>query len=113
MDPQNSGLDCILCRDLKVWLRQSFNSLLQVSIAACSSLSQPAPCASFLNSVAIEFSLSRQIFLWLFNQFSFKVCRFIHSMSRQSHVCLLERLCCDIDNCVVTLFLCSFFKFVS
>ena len=34
-------------------------------------------------------------------------------MSRQSYVCLLEYLCCDIDNCVATLFLCNFFKFVS
>ena len=29
------------------------------------------------------------------------------------YVCLLEQLCCDIDNCVATLFLCSFFKIVS
>ena len=33
-------------------------------------------------------------------------------MSRHSHVCLLEQLCSDIDNCVATLFLCSFFKIV-
>ena len=32
----------------------------QVSIAACSSLSRPAPCASFLNSVATKFPWSRQ-----------------------------------------------------
>ena len=89
MDPQNSGLDCILYRDLKVLLRQSYNSLSQVSIVACSSLSRPAPCASFLDSVvtkfpwsqqnsflqhihsiAIEFPLSQQIFLWLFNNLS-------------------------------------------
>ena len=25
----------------------------------------------------------------------------------------LEQLCCDIDNCIVTLFMCNFFKFVS
>ena len=34
-------------------------------------------------------------------------------MLRQSHVCLLEQLCCDIDKCVATYFLCSFFNFVS
>ena len=49
MDPQNSGPDCILGRDLKVLLRQSFNSLSQASVAACSSLSRPTPCASFLD----------------------------------------------------------------
>ena len=38
MDPQNFSPNCILGRDLKVLLRQSFDSLLQVSIAACSSL---------------------------------------------------------------------------
>ena len=65
MDPQNSGPYCILCRDLKVLLRQRFNSLLQVFVAACSSLSRLAPCASFLDSVATEFPLSLQIFLWL------------------------------------------------
>ena len=32
MDPQNSGPYYILCRDLKVLLRQSFNSLSQVSV---------------------------------------------------------------------------------
>ena len=58
MDPQNSGPDCILYCDLKVLLRQSFNSLSQVSIVACNSLSRLAPCASFLDSVAIEFPLS-------------------------------------------------------
>ena len=31
-------------------------------------------------------------------------------MSRYSHVWLLEHLCCDIDNCVATLFLCSLFN---
>ena len=55
MDPQNSGPDCILCHNLKVLLRQSFNSLSQVSVVACSSLSGSAPCASFLNSVMTEF----------------------------------------------------------
>ena len=59
MDPQNSGLDCILCHDLKVLLRQSFNSLSQVSIAACSSLSTCSMC-SFLDSVATKFPWSRQ-----------------------------------------------------
>ena len=39
MDPQNSNPDCILGRDLKVLSRQSFNSLLQFSVA-CSILSQ-------------------------------------------------------------------------
>ena len=57
--------------------------------------------------------MSRKIFLWLFNNLSCKVSHSIHSMSRQSYVCLLEQLCCDIDNCVATLFMCSFFKFMS
>ena len=46
MDPKNSGQDCILCRDLKVLLRQGFKSLLQVFVVTCSSLSRPASCAS-------------------------------------------------------------------
>ena len=65
------------------------------------------------------FTLSRQSFLCRENSFfgsltlSYKVCRSVHSMSRHSHVCLLEKLCCDIDNCVMTLFLCIFFIIVS
>ena len=101
MDPQNFGPDCILRRNLKVLLQQIFNSLSQVSVAACSSLSQPAPYASFLDSVATKFPWSRQyLFLqhiyfvatdlfWLFNNLSYKVYRSIHFMSRQSYVCLL------------------------
>ena len=110
MDPQNSGLDCIFGRDLKVLSRQSFNSLLQFSIAACNILSRQYLFLQHVYSVATEFPLSRQVFLWLFNTLSCKVCRFVHSMSRHSHVWLLEHLCCDIDNCVATLFLHSFFK---
>ena len=34
MNSQISSLVCILCRDLEVLLRQSFLSLLQVSVAA-------------------------------------------------------------------------------
>ena len=60
MDPQNFGPDCILCHDLKVLLRQNFNSLSQVYVAACSSRSRPAPYASFLDSVATKFPWSRQ-----------------------------------------------------
>ena len=60
MDPQNSSPDCILCLDLKVLLRQSFNSLSQVSVAACSSLSRPAPYASFLDLVGTKFPWLRQ-----------------------------------------------------
>ena len=41
MDPQNSSPYCILDRDLKVLLQQSFNSLSQVFVAAYSSLLQP------------------------------------------------------------------------
>ena len=58
------------------------------------------------------FTLSRQIFLWLFNTLSCKVYHSVHSMSRHSHVCLLEQLCYDIvyvqllQNCVATQFLC-------
>ena len=125
MDPQNSGLDCILCRDLEVLLRQSFQSSSQVSVAACSRLSRPIPYApswipsrqSFLGRDSILFFsifiLLRHIFLWLLNNMSCKVCCFNHSMSRQSYVWFFEELCCDIDNFVVTEFLCSFFKLVS
>ena len=75
MDPQNSGLDCILCRDLEVLLRQSFQCSSQVSVAACSRLSRPIPYApswipsrqSFLGRDSILFFsifiLSRQSFL--------------------------------------------------
>ena len=58
------------------------------------------------------FTLSQQIFLWLFNTLSCKVFRSVHSMSRHSHVCLQEQLCYDIvyvqllQNCVATQFLC-------
>ena len=113
MNPKNSGPDCILGRDLKVLLRQSFNSLLQVSVAACSSLSRHHLFLQHIYFIATKFPLSRHIFLWLFNTLSCKVYRSIHSKLQQSHVCLLEQLCCDIDNCVATLFMCSFFKFVS
>ena len=90
--------------------RQSFNSLLHFFIAAFSILSQHAFVSSAFYSVATKFLLSQQIFLWLFNTLSCKVCCFVHSMYRHSHVWLLEHLCCDIDNCVATLFLCSFFN---
>ena len=94
-------------------------------------MSRPAPCApswiqsqqSFLGRDSILFFsifiLSRQIFLWLFNNLSCKVCCSIRFMLRQFYVWLLEymlrhrQLCCNIDNCVATMFLCSFFKFVS
>ena len=92
---------------------QSFNSLLQVFVTTCSSLSRQYLFLQHMYYVATKFPLSRQIFLWLSNTLSYEVCRSIHSVSRQSYVCLLEQLCCDIDNCVATLFLCSFFKFVS
>ena len=112
MDPQNSGPDCILSHDLKVLSRQSFNSLLQFSITACSSLSRQCLFLQHVYYVATKFPLSRKIFLWLFNTLFCKVCRSVHSMSRHSHECLLEQLCCDIENCVATLFLCNFFKIV-
>ena len=76
MDPQNFGSDCILCRDLKVLLRQSFKSLSQVSVAACSSLSRPAPCAS-------SWIQSRQSFLGRDNILFF----IIFILSRQSFLC--------------------------
>ena len=110
MDPQNFGPDCILGRNLKVLSQQSVNSLLQFFVAACSSLSQQYLFLQHVYSVATKFPLSRQIFLWPFNTLFCKVCRSVHSMSRYSHVWLLEHLCCNIDNCVVTLFMCSFFK---
>ena len=113
MDPQNSGPDCILGRDLKVLLQQSVDSLLLFSVVACSILSRQYLFLQHVYYVATNFPLSRHIFLWLFHTFSCKVCRSFHSMSRHSHVCLLEQLCCDIDNCVATLFMCSFFKLVS
>ena len=83
MDPQNSGSDCILGRNLKVLLRQSFNSLLQVSVAACNSLSQQYLFLQHIYSITTKFPLSRQIFLWLFNTLSCKVYHSIHSMSQQ------------------------------
>ena len=110
MNPQNSGPYCILGRDLKLLSRQSFNSLLQFSIAACSILLRHAFVSSAFYSIATKFPLSRHIFLWLFNTLSCKVCRSVHSMSRHSHVWLLEHLCCDTDNCVATLFLFNFFN---
>ena len=58
MDPQNSSLDCILGRDLKVLSRQSFNSLLQFSIAACSILSRHAFVSSTFYSIATDLSLA-------------------------------------------------------
>ena len=110
MDPQNSDPDCILGRDLKVLSRHSVNSLLLFSVASCSILSRQYLFLQHVYSVTTKFPLSQQIFLWLFNTLSCKVCRSVYSMSRYSHVCLLEQLCCDIDNCVATLFLCSFSK---
>ena len=40
MDPQNSSLDCILCRDLEVLSQQSFQSSSQVLVATCNHLSR-------------------------------------------------------------------------
>ena len=61
MNPQNSGPDCILGRDLKFLLRQNFNSLLQVSGAACSGLSLHYLFLQHIYSVTTKFPLSRQI----------------------------------------------------
>ena len=58
MDPQNSGPDCILGRDLKVLLQQSFNSLSQVSVAACSSLSRQYLFLQHIYSVTTDISLA-------------------------------------------------------
>ena len=113
MDPQNSSPDCILGRDLKVLSQHSVNSLLLFFVTSCSILSRQYLFLQHVYSVATKFPLLRHIFLWLFNTLSCKVCRSVHSMLRHSHVCLLEQLCCDIDNCVATLFLCSFSKIVS
>ena len=81
MNLKNFGPDCILGRDLKVLLRQSFDSLLQHAIVCRDNI----------------FIQSRQSFLChdrsLFGSLTLlpcKVYRFIHSMSRQSHVCLVE-----------------------
>ena len=86
-------------------------------------------CSSLLQHVVLcrdnicffsMFTLSRKSFLrrdrsffGSFNTLSYKVCCFVLSMLRHSHVCLLEKLCCDIDNCVATLFMWSFFKILS
>ena len=59
MNPQNSGPDCILGRYLKVLLRHSLDSLLQVSVAACSSLSRHHLFLQHIYSVATKFPLSR------------------------------------------------------
>ena len=65
MDPQNSSPDCILGHDLKVLSRQSFNSMLQFSIAACSIFSRHAFVSSTclfrrdkVSSVATNLSLA-------------------------------------------------------
>ena len=63
MDPQNFSPDCILGRDLKVLLRQSFDSLLQVSVVACRSLSQQYLFLQHIYFVKTKFPLLRQIFL--------------------------------------------------
>ena len=93
MDPQNSGPYYILCRDLKVLLRQSFNYLLQVSVAACSSLSRQ----SFLGHDSILFFsifiLSRQSFLCrdksFFSSLTIYLARYV----------VLSVLCCDNLMC--------------
>ena len=80
MDPQNFSPYCILGRDLKVLLRQSFDSLLQVSIVACSSLFPLYLFIQHIYSFVTKFPLSGQIFLWLFNTLFCKFCRSVHSM---------------------------------
>ena len=87
--------------------------MLQFSIAACNILLRQYLFLQHVYSIVTKFPLSRQIFLWLFNTLSCKVCRFVYYMSQHSHACLLEQLCCDFDNCVTTLFLCSFLKIAS
>ena len=58
MNPQNFGLDCILGRDLKVLLQQSFNSFMQVFVAACSSLSRQYLFIQHIYSIATYLSLA-------------------------------------------------------
>ena len=94
-------------------LQQSFNSLLQVFVVACSSLLRQYFFLQHIYFAVTKFPLLRQVFLWPFNTLSCKVCRSIHFMSQQSYLCFLEQLCCDINNCVATLFFFSFFKFMS
>ena len=99
MDPQNSGPDCILGRDLKVLSRQSFNSLLQRAAFCCDTL-------LFLQ----HFILPRQSFLYHNRSFfgSLTLC--------PTRSVVLSILCCDTLMCgcwsiyVATLFLHSFFK---
>ena len=58
MNPQNSGLVCILGRDLKVLSGQSFNYLLQFFVATYSSLSRQYLFLQHVYSIATKFPLS-------------------------------------------------------
>ena len=100
MDPQNSGPNCILYRDLKVLLRQSFKSLSQVYIVACSSLSRPTTCA-------LSWIQSQQSFLGRDSILFFSI--FI--LSRQRKLCHERSFFCYLTIClarsVVLFILCS------
>ena len=61
MNAQNFGPDFILDNNLKLLLRQSFNYLLQVSVAAYSSLSRHYLFLQHIYSVTKNFPLSRLI----------------------------------------------------
>ena len=132
MDPQNSGPDCILYRDLKVLSRQSFQSSSQVPVAACSHLSRPVPYApswissrqSFLGRDNIRFFsifiMSRQSFLCRDRSFfgSLKIC--LAKPIILTVICRNNLMCGSLNSYVTTStifvvikFLCSFFKLVS
>ena len=132
MDPINSGPYCILCRDLKVLLRQSFKYLSPVSVTACSSLLRPAPSApswiqsrqSFLGRDNIIFFsifiLSRQSFLYRNRSFFGSLIIYLARPSVQSVLCRDNLMCGSWNSYVATstivsrqCFLCSFFKLVS
>ena len=81
MDPQNSDPDYILGINLKVLSRQSFNSLLQFSVATCSILSRQYLFLQHVYSVAIDLSLTL-----------LTLC--------PARSVVLSILCCDILMCV-------------
>ena len=114
MDPQNSSPDCILCHDLK---------MLQHAVV----------CHDLLPGLLLGFSrdkVSLVATIFFSSEYSFyKLCR-DRSFFGYLTICLARsvvlsalchynlkygywNICFNIDNCVTTVFMCSFFKLVS
>ena len=110
MDPQNSGPYCILSRDLKVLSQSSFISLLQFSVATCSSLLRQYLFFSM-------FILSRQNFLYcyisLFGSLTLYPTRSVVISILWHDILMCVYWNNYVATCNATLFLCSFFKIVS